>query len=123
MFNRTTKRRTEKTTIDVVNFVLGACLASAPWVLGFTGQTAAAWNAWVVGAAVAFVAVDALANLTEWEEWANMALGIWAILAPWLLGFAEVAQAMYAHLFIGLIVTVLAAVDLWMAHNRPVSMP
>jgi hypothetical protein len=29
---------------------------------------------------------------------------------------------MYAHLFIGLIVTVLAAVDLWMAHNRPVSM-
>jgi hypothetical protein len=122
MFNRTTKRRTEKTTIDVVNFVLGACLASAPWVLGFTGQTAAAWNVLVVGAAVAFVAVDALANLTEWEEWANMALGIWAILAPWLLGFAEVAQAMYAHLFIGLIVTVLAAVDLWMAHNRPVSM-
>lgn len=122
MFKRTTKRRTEKTTIDVVNFVLGACLASAPWVLGFTSQTAAAWNAWVVGAAVAFVAVDALANLTEWEEWANMALGIWAILAPWLLGFAGVAQAMYAHLFIGLIVTVLAAVDLWMAHNRPVSM-
>ncbi len=121
MFNRTTKRRTEKTTIDLVNFVLGACLAFAPWVLGFTGQTAAAWNAWVVGAAVAFVAVDALANLTEWEEWANMVLGIWAVLAPWLLDFAEVPQARYAHLFIGLIVAVLAAADLWMARNRPVS--
>jgi hypothetical protein len=121
MFNRTAKRRTEKTTIDVVNLVLGACLGFAPWVLGFTGQTAAAWNAWVVGAAIAFVAVDAIANLTEWEEWANMALGIWAILASWVLGFAEAAQAMYAHLLIGLCVAVLAAVNLWIVRNRPVS--
>jgi len=121
MFNRTTKRRTEKTTIDVMNLVLGACLALAPWVLGFTGQTAAAWNAWVVGAAIAFVAVDAFVNLTEWDEWANFALGIWAVVAPWLLGFAALAQAMYVHLLIGLIVAVLAAVDLWMAHHRPVS--
>ena len=59
MFNGTTKRRTEKTTIDVVNVVLDACPAFARWVLGFTGQTAAAWNAWAVGAAIAFVAVDA----------------------------------------------------------------
>ena len=119
MFNRTTKKRTEKRTIDIINLVLGACLAFAPWALGFTGQTAAAWNAWVAGAAIAFVAVDALANLTEWEEWANMALGIWAILAPWVLGFAEAAQAMYAHLLIGLCVAVLAAVNLWIVRNRP----
>jgi len=104
-----------------MNLVLGACLALAPWVLDFTGQTAAAWNAWVVGAAIAFVAVDALVNLTEWDEWANLALGIWAVVAPWLLGFAALAQAMYVHLLIGLIVAVLAAVDLWMAHHRPVS--
>jgi hypothetical protein len=59
MFNGTTKMRTEKTTIDVVNVMLGVCPAFAPWVLGFAGQTAAAWNAWAVGAAIAFVPVDA----------------------------------------------------------------
>ncbi len=31
------------------------------------------------------------------------------------------AGAMYAHVIIGLIVGVLAALDLWIVHNRPVS--
>jgi hypothetical protein len=51
----------------------------------------------------------------------NLALGVWAIFAPWLIGFVTVASATYAHLIIGLIVGVLAALDLWIVHNRPVS--
>lgn len=121
MSNSTMKRRTEETTIDIVNLVLGLCLAIAPWALGFTGETVAAWNAWVVGAAVTLLAAGTLVSFTEWEEWANLALGIWAVLAPWLLGFAGVAHAMYAHVIIGLLVATLAAVGLWMVHNRPVS--
>ena len=113
-------RETKETAIDLVNVVLGLCLVLAPWALGFSSEIAATWNARIVGAAIALVALGALFAFREWEEWVNFALGVWAILAPWLLGFATVAAAMYAHVIIGLIVGVLAALDLWMIRNRPV---
>ena len=114
-------REVKETAIDLVNVVLGLCLVFAPWALGFTSEMAATRNAWIVGAAIALIALGALFAFREWEEWVNLALGVWAILAPWLLGFATVAAALYAHVIIGLIVGVLAALDLWIIHNRPVS--
>ncbi len=113
-------REAKETAIDLVNVVLGLCLVFAPWALGFTSEMAATRNAWIVGAAIALIALGALFAFREWEEWVNLALGVWAILAPWLLGFATVAAALYAHIIIGLIVGVLAALDLWMIRNRPV---
>jgi hypothetical protein len=113
-------REAKETAIDLVNVVLGLCLVCAPWALGFTSEMAATRNAWIVGAAIALIALGALFAFREWEEWVNLALGVWAILAPWLLGFATVAAALYAHVIIGLIVGVLAALDLWMIRNRPV---
>lgn len=113
-------REAKETVIDLVNVVLGLCLVFAPWALGFTSEMAATRNAWIVGAAIALIALGALFAFREWEEWVNLALGVWAILAPWLLGFATVAAALYAHVIIGLIVGVLAALDLWMIRNRPV---
>ena len=113
-------REAKETAIDLVNVVLGLCLVFAPWALGFTSEMAATRNAWIVGAAIALIALGALFAFREWEEWVNLALGVWAILAPWLLGFATVAAALYAHVIIGLIVGVLAALDLWLIRNRPV---
>jgi hypothetical protein len=121
MFDSIRTRETRENAIDLVNAVLGVCLALAPWALGFTGEVAATWNALIVGAAIALIALGALFAFREWEEWVNLALGVWAILAPWLIGFATVAGATYAHLIIGLIVGVLAALDLWIVHHRPVS--
>jgi len=66
MFDSIMTRRSEETAIDIVNAVLGVCLALAPWALGFTGEVAAAWNAWIVGAAIALVAVGALVAVTQW---------------------------------------------------------
>jgi general stress protein CsbA len=113
-------REAKETAIDLVNVVLGLCLVFAPWALGFTSEMAATRNAWIVGAAIALIALGALFAFREWEEWVNLALGVWAILASWLLGFATVAAALYAHVIIGLIVGALAALDLWMIRNRPV---
>ena len=114
-------RETTENAIDLVNAVLGVCLALAPWALGFTGEVAATWNALIVGAAIALVALGALFAFREWEEWVNLALGVWAILAPWFFGFTTVAGATYAHVIIGLIVGVLAAFDLWIIHSAEVS--
>ena len=67
----------------------------------------------VVGAAVAFVAVDASSTSLSGR---NGEYGAGHLGYP-----CAVPHAMCAHRFIGLIAAVLAAVDLWMAHNRPVS--
>src|SRR5260370_37328734 len=112
MFDSIMTRRREETAIDVVNAVLGVCLALAPWALGFTGEVAAAWNAWIVGAAIALIAVGALVAFTQRAEWANLILGVCAVLAPWLLGFAGVAVATYPHGLIGLVGAVLPAAEL-----------
>src|SRR3977135_3727223 len=121
MFDNIMTRRSEETAIDIVNAVLGVCLALAPWALGFTGEVAAAWNAWIVGAAIALVAVGALVAFTQWEEWANLILGVWAVLAPWLVAFSGGASATSPHLIIGLVRAVLAATELWMVSKRPFS--
>jgi len=112
-------RKTEETALDVANLVVGIALVLTPWVLGYTAEAAAAWNAWVVGAIIALVAIGALVSFAEWEEWVNLILGLWAIISPWVLGFATVSAAVYAHVIAGLIVAVLAALELWSARGRP----
>jgi hypothetical protein len=72
-----TNRKTEETAIDVVNVVVGVCLALMPWLAGFTHDAPAATNAWLVGAAIALIAIGALVSFKEWEEWLNLALGVW----------------------------------------------
>lgn len=108
--------------MDLANTVLGIGLLIAPWVLNFTGETTAATSAWIAGGAIALIAVDAVLNRQTWEDAANLGLGIWAVVAPWLLGLAGITSAMYAHVAIGLIVAILAAVNLWIVGNRPISM-
>lgn len=107
-------------TVDAAQLVAGILLFAAPWALGFAGVQAAAWNAWIVGAAIALVALGALTVFNRYEEWANLALGLWAIAAPWALGFATGA-AMWAHVVIGAVVAALAASRLWTADGPPAS--
>ncbi|SDR63513.1 SPW repeat-containing protein [Rhizobiales bacterium GAS113] len=120
MFNTVT-RNTEQKALDVVNLIAGLCLMLAPWALGFTAKTHAAWNAWIAGAATALVAAGALVAFNEWEEWANLVLGLWTVVAPWALSFAGTTSAATIHVIIGLIVAILAAVEIWFTHNRPLS--
>lgn len=45
---------------DWGNLVLGAWLFISPWLFGFTGAASAAWNAYIVGALVAAIAIWAI---------------------------------------------------------------
>lgn len=119
---KTVNRKTTETALDAVNFVAGICLMLAPWVLGFAGETKAAWDAWLTGAAIALVAIGALVAFAPWEEWLNLLLGIWAIIAPWALGFSALTYAVAAHVVVGVVVALAAAIELWFTKKRPVSM-
>jgi hypothetical protein len=112
--------RSGMATVDAAQLVAGLVLFAAPWVLGFTDTQAAAWNAWIVGAVIALVALGALTMFNRYEEWANLALGLWAVIAPWALGFAAGA-AMWTHLAVGVVVAALAGSRLWTADGPPAS--
>jgi hypothetical protein len=119
MFDRLATLNPKERVIDIANLVLGVCLALAPWALNFTAEAAAAWNAWLTGAAIAVVALGALVAFTRWEEWINLALGVWAVIAPWAAAFLDNAAASGVHLAVGITVAVLAAARLWFVHRDP----
>ncbi len=98
---------------DWINLVLGVWLFISPWVLGYAGVPAAAWDAWVFGVIVAATSVGALTQFALWQEWVNVVIGIWLLISPWVLGFAvpEAQGAMWNFVVVGIGVGVLALWD------------
>jgi len=114
----TTTRNNQEKAIDVANLIAGLALIISPWLFGFADMQTAAWTAWITGLLIAAVALGALVAYRQWEEWVNVVLGLWAVVSPWLLGFASDGNAMLTHVVLGLLVAVLAAFELWTEHNR-----
>ncbi|MGA8612693.1 MAG: SPW repeat protein [Xanthobacteraceae bacterium] len=102
---------------DVANLILGAVLLFSPWLFGF-GSGLPTENAVVSGIVIAVLSIAALAAFAVWEEWLNLIVGLWAIAAPWVLGF-QGTTAMTVSVVIGVIVAVLAAIELWLMHQQP----
>ena len=93
---------------DPVNALLGSWLVLSPWVVGYAQDRVALTNAVAVGALLAAGAIGAIVLPTAWEEWTEVALGIWLMASPWALGFTGHMAATQNALFCGLAVTVLA---------------
>jgi SPW repeat len=100
---------------DVINLILGGVLFFSPWLFdlshGPQWQTAS-----VVGIIIAVLSIAALACFAVWEEWFILVAGIGLIVSPWLLGFQN-SGAMIIDVAIGMVVTVLAAVEVWLTRQ------
>lgn len=93
--------------------VIGIWLVVAVFVLNVTPPegvtlTGAIWNFVLVGAVIAALAGAAFYAFRQWEEWILMLLGLWLVVSPWVLGFAEVSQYMTAAVVSGLVILVVA---------------
>lgn len=77
----------------VVNLVMGMWLMAAPWVFGYA-RTAAGWNATIVGLLVMTIAVVRIVRPARrvWLSTVTLALGIWLVLAPFVLGEVSTAR-------------------------------
>jgi hypothetical protein len=115
----TWKERKDKGVIDIVNLVLGAVLFLGPWLFGFADLQQAAWNAWITGIVMIGLAAAAIFAFAEWEEWVNLVVGLWALAAPWILGFAGDTSATWSHVVVGLVVAALSAAGGWYFHQNP----
>lgn len=105
---------------DWVNLVLGAWLVLAPFFGVGAANDAAAWNAYISGGLVAIFAIASLARWQPWEEWVNLAIGLWLIAAPFALGFWALAAPTWNQIIVGLAVGVAAV---WSLMERRTPMP
>jgi hypothetical protein len=101
---------------DVANLILGLFLLVSPWILAYSGVPAQ--NAGISGAIIAVLSVAALAAFAQWEEWLNLLLGLWVLVSPWMLGF-EGTTAGTVHIVVGILVAVLAAIEIWLFQKTP----
>jgi hypothetical protein len=106
--------RRNLSVLDIYKLVLGIFLFLAPWLFAFA-YTPARVDALVSGMLVTALSVLALVALTDWEEWAALALGLWLLLSPWILRFPH-AAGMKIHIFIGILVVYLAGLELLLIH-------
>lgn len=94
---------------SVLNMIAGLWLIISPFILGFTTRAAAMWVAVVVGIIVMLLACIRAANPQRHIglSWLNLLLGLWLIVAPFVLGFAA-ATPTWNSVILGIIVALLA---------------
>ncbi|BCP65887.1 SPW repeat protein [Thermus thermophilus] len=54
--------------------------------------------------------------MRKWQDWANLVLGLWLVLSPWILGFSGTSSATWNAVIVGLLVGLLA---LSVAREKP----
>lgn len=100
-----------ETWIDWTNLALGAFLLMSPWI-GLGNSPAVAWNAVICGSVIVFAAGIALGKPTPVAEKTNAWLGVWLLVAPWLLSFTGQAGATWTSTLVGLVVACCAGIQL-----------
>ncbi len=103
--------------------IVGVWEVLAPFILGYSAVTAAVWNAVIVGIAVIVFAVwSALSNnlgTSRALDWITAIIGLWLIVAPFILGFTGVTAALWNAIIVGIVIAVLEA---WSALSLPSAM-
>lgn len=94
---------------DVLMMMLGAVVILAPIFIG--GSDSAVVLTGMAGVAIVGVAALRMTSLRRWEEWLQLACGLWLVAAPFVLSYAGAQRAL--HVSIGLAVCALAALGLW----------
>jgi hypothetical protein len=110
-------RGAEKNVQDWISLVCGVLLFISPWALGFAGDLTAARTSWVGGVVIAVMAIAALVQFAEWEEWVTLVVGLAVAASPWVLGFAALHHALAACVVLGLIVALASITEIWSAHH------
>jgi hypothetical protein len=117
----TSMRSDERNVQDWINLVCAALLFISPWTLRFSGDLTAARTAWVGGIVIGAMAIAALVQFAEWEEWVALVVGVLVVISPWVLGFAAVHAALWTCVALGLIVALASISEIWIVHHPAVT--
>jgi len=100
---------------DVITLVAGVILLAVPFVFAITppegmGLALLMANFVAAGAAAIILGAAALFYFRRWEEWLDIALGVWLVASPWILGFTYTQSAMWTAIACGIVI---AAMGIW----------
>jgi len=101
---------------DWCSWGLGIWLCISPWALRFDLDGGATRVAVITGILLILTEMLTLSFFRAWEEWVNVVLGLWLLVAPWALGITN-AAAVRNFLIVGLLVLILAAYEIWQARR------
>lgn len=90
-----------------INFLLGIWLIISPWILNYS-TTDATWNQ--VGLGIAVLILSAIRYIfprAAWASWLNGLIGLWLIIAPFILGYDR-SVAYWNEIILGIIIAILA---------------
>ena len=99
--------------LDLYKLMLGVFLALSPWLFGFAYKPASL-DASTIGSILAALSLAALLVFSDWKEWAALVLGLWLVVAPWVLNLPHLATKI--HVIAGLVCAYLAGLELWLVH-------
>ncbi|QKV97319.1 SPW repeat protein [Streptomyces sp. NA02950] len=73
--------------IEALSLLTGLYIAASPWIVGFNGLGTLAVNNLITGIAFALLAIGfgSAFERTHGMSWAAAALGVWTIIAPWVV--------------------------------------
>jgi hypothetical protein len=89
---------------DGLTFLAGIFLAMSPWVVGFTGHSAMTASNLIAGIAIAVLALGFAAAYAYMHRmaWVAPILGVWVIVAPWLVtGGTPSTEAITSNVIVG----------------------
>ncbi len=108
-------------TAKVLNWVIaigGVWEILAPFILSYSAAKTPMWDAIIIG--VVLVILGAWAGLANASgtvkalSWVNAVLGLWLIIAPFILAYSSVKAAMWNDIIVGIIIVVLGV---WAAQS------
>lgn len=116
---------THRSWEDWLGMVLGVLIVLSPWLTGEPnhgfGQLSepglAMLSTVLVGVLVFGLAQMEYIALQRWEEGCEIALGLWLIASPYLLGYSGAGTLRLWHTGLGAVVFLLATLKLWQDWN------
>lgn len=97
--------------VEALALVTGLYLAASPWIAGFNGFTTLAVNNLITGIAYALLlsGFGHAYERTHARAWAAALLGVWTILAPWVVaGNVDTTRTVINNVIVGAIALLLA---------------
>jgi hypothetical protein len=110
--------------VDGLTFLAGLYLAISPWVVGFgSARTSLTVNNLITGLAVALLAVGFASayGRTHGVAWVAPLIGVWTIIAPWVIRGASPNMAtIINNVVTGAVIVIMGAVaaGIGMAYRR-----
>ena len=111
--------KTHRTWEDGVGLVLGLMIGLSPWFYEEEVVPAVVMNSSANGLAVLALAQLELVRWRRWEEFAQLACGLWLFASPFMFHYAHQDHLRFWHWALGASVALLALFELWQDWDRP----